>query len=149
MQAFEPVEEFFDCLRKNVKEPNVFLHCYGFSDKSEFKEIQWDVNATGGASVVKSKYHRRLGAKNECVKLITLDSLSILELDFVKIDCEGYEYFILKGGEQTIRRYQPIINIEDKFDRYGLERGEALRLLESWGARLLSRYQDDCVYGWD
>ena len=33
-------------------------------------------------------------------------------IDFIKIDTEGYEYFILKGGEQTIKTYKPIIQLE-------------------------------------
>lgn len=150
--AFEPVYRFRECFLKNVTEHNVFLFDYGFSDKQEVKTIQWDPKATGGALVSKSEMHILKGNHTEKCEFVTLENFGsehILEkIDFIKLDCEGYEYFILKGGEELIKEHKPVINIEDKFDRYGLERGEALRLLESWGATLLGRCYDDCVYGW-
>ena len=34
------------------------------------------------------------------------------EVDLIKIDTEGWEYFVLKGGKQTINKYRPIILME-------------------------------------
>ena len=42
----------------------------------------------------------------------TLDSYSFTDVDFVKIDVEGYEWFVLKGGEQTIMRERPLLQLE-------------------------------------
>ena len=43
----------------------------------------------------------------------TLDGVSIHErIDFVKIDVEGYEFEVLKGGEKTITKSKPDIFIE-------------------------------------
>ena len=33
-------------------------------------------------------------------------------VDFIKIDTEGYEYYILKGGIKTIKKYKPVIQLE-------------------------------------
>jgi len=55
----------------------------------------------------------------------TLDSFDLPPVDFLKIDCEGYEYFILKGAERTVRRDRPCIIVEQKPRKgsmYGLER---------------------------
>ena len=45
-----------------------------------------------------------------------LDELD-LEPFFIKLDIQGYEYRALKGGEQTIRTYEPIFLIEWPDDR--------------------------------
>jgi len=35
-------------------------------------------------------------------------------IDLIKIDVEGYEYYVLKGGLNTIQKYRPIIYLEFK-----------------------------------
>lgn len=70
------------------------------------------------------------------VEMITLDSLNLAP-DFIKIDCEGMEWHVLVGGEQTIRTHKPVIMFEENGlnRRYGIGDGEVGRLLQSWGAR--------------
>ena len=50
------------------------------------------------------------------VLIRTLDSIinehKIAKVDYIKIDVEGFDYEVLKGAETTIRRDQPIIQIE-------------------------------------
>jgi FkbM family methyltransferase len=50
------------------------------------------------------------------VKVETLDSMvqaqGYTRLDFVKIDTEGNEYQVLKGGQESIRRYLPYVLFE-------------------------------------
>ena len=49
------------------------------------------------------------------VEIDTLDNIfynNNINVDFIKIDTEGYEYNILKGGEKTIKKYKPIIQLE-------------------------------------
>ena len=81
-----------------------------------------------------------------------LDSLDFDRIDYMKIDCEGYEMQILKGGENTLRTHQPIIVVEQKLHtdtgitketQYG-----CVDLLKSWGARELGRVRNDCILGW-
>ncbi len=49
------------------------------------------------------------------INVDTLDNIfynNDIPVDFIKIDTEGWEYFILKGGEKTIKKYKPFIQIE-------------------------------------
>ncbi len=46
------------------------------------------------------------------IKCITIDSLELDRLDFIKIDCEGFEHKILKGAEKTIKKFKPVMVIE-------------------------------------
>ena len=50
------------------------------------------------------------------VKTSTIDceveSYKLKKLDFIKIDVEGYEYQVMKGGEKSIKKFKPIIMYE-------------------------------------
>lgn len=81
-----------------------------------------------------------------------LDSLNLDPFDYVKIDCEGYEYNILLGAEQTIKKYRPVVVVEQKLHkdtgRTADNQYQAAELLMSWGARKLARVNHDVILGW-
>lgn len=54
---------------------------------------------------------RKLVIRELACRIIPLDSLG-LDPFFVKIDVQGYELSVLKGGAETIRRSRPIILME-------------------------------------
>lgn len=51
-------------------------------------------------------------AQFEEVQIVTLDSLKLPRLDFLKIDVEGMEIEVLQGGAKTLRQYRPWCWIE-------------------------------------
>ena len=64
-----------------------------------------------------------------------LDSLGLEPPALMKIDAEGSEAVILRGGEQVIRTAQPFVVFEDSY--HGTPASlEVIRLLESWNYRL-------------
>jgi len=79
-----------------------------------------------------------------------LDSLDFPEIDYIKIDCEGFENKILSGAEITIKKYRPIIVIEDKKhkDVGHTDTASALDTLLGWGARVLQTVNNDHILGW-
>jgi FkbM family methyltransferase len=46
------------------------------------------------------------------VPIITLDELNLDRVNLVKIDVEGYELEVLKGGEKMIKHFRPTMQIE-------------------------------------
>lgn len=48
----------------------------------------------------------------EDVEIYTIDSLNLPRLDFLKIDVEGMEVDVLKGGRETLEKYRPWCWIE-------------------------------------
>jgi hypothetical protein len=50
--------------------------------------------------------------QGERVRVVTIDQLNLNACDFIKIDVEGMEEEVLRGGVQTISKYQPIIYAE-------------------------------------
>ena len=71
-----------------------------------------------------------------------------LNPDFIKIDTEGFEYYILLGGEKTIKEHKPTIIVEQKPNKgktFGLKDTQAVDLLKSWGYSLHGQIAGDYV----
>jgi hypothetical protein len=73
-------------------------------------------------------------------------------VDYIKVDCEGYELPILTGARETILRNRPIIVVEQKLHKdTGKTKEtqfEAVDLLKLWGAKELARVRHDVILGW-
>lgn len=126
--AIEPGPPICSRLKDNLelnpelqKVVNVFQ--VGVSDK--VGELLWkeDQNNRGNAGL--------LGSDGTPVKVETLDNIvkstGIEKFDFIKIDVEGMEYEVIKGGMASIVKYRPVIYYETLepfrnsrgFDLYG------------------------------
>lgn len=139
--AFEPVPHHAELFQWNVQEPNVDLYRFALGESEGHVKIQ-----TGPGS---SGFSRITGDGN--IPMRTLDSFGLSQVDFVKIDTEGYELPILKGGERTILSYKPIIIVEQKgqeFEFYGERQCSAVHWLKERGARELEVISGDYIMGW-
>jgi len=116
--AFEPVSFVFDLLKKNTRDyDNVECYKIGFSSEIEEKEIlirQW---APGDSTIQDSpieRPHQSFDLK-EKIEISTLDNFvsekKLRRIDFIKIDVEGYEDEVLKGGIETIKKFKPILGV--------------------------------------
>lgn len=54
----------------------------------------------------------KTGIKPKTVPVFTIDMFDIENVDYIKIDVEGFEKKILLGGQRTIDRCSPLIVIE-------------------------------------
>lgn len=65
------------------------------------------------------------------VPRLTIDSLGLTDVRFVKMDIEGHELAALRGAERTIRRYRPpiLIELEERLQPVA----RTVELLASWG----------------
>lgn len=127
--AFEPNPLTFECLRRNMQGLG-HVQCInkGLSDKPGEMAVVASENA--GAS--------HLGS-GKGVPIITLDSLELERLDFLKIDAEGMELRILRGAAKTIARCKPTMYIEinqGALERAGTTAAEVYAELEMHGYRL-------------
>lgn len=151
--AFEPVQEHCDCFAKNVIKPNVTLYRRAVGDRECHVQIVakngWSLKTYTSPTVVKSLPRRPRKQTPEFARCIALDSL-YLAPDFIKIDCEGYEYKVVAGALQTILRYKPIIMIEQKMHgpRYGVSEMAAVELLQSLGAKIEFELNRDFCLAW-
>ena len=54
----------------------------------------------------------RSSKQTESVAVATLDSKNFKTVDFLKIDVEGYELYVLQGGRRTINHCRPVCQLE-------------------------------------
>lgn len=114
--AFEPFKPTFDLLNENIKLNNInniITHNIGLSDTKK-KTLLNTSQSHNGLHTIGNPLRFDDIVSIE-IEVDTIDNLFYekdIPLDFIKIDTEGWEYFILKGGEKTIKKYKPIIQLE-------------------------------------
>lgn len=50
--------------------------------------------------------------EQKTVGVVSLDSLDIEDIGFIKIDIEGAEYRALEGADRSLRKYRPVLLME-------------------------------------
>jgi FkbM family methyltransferase len=115
--AFEPASRQFKRLKENASR-NGFsqIHPYklALSDKPGEAILHLeDESNTGSASL---RPAGDSGLRDETVTCTTLDdfveSLGLDRIDAIKMDVEGYELAVLKGGQKALERFHPVLLVE-------------------------------------
>ena len=89
---------------------------------------------------------RQQGA--EAVPVVPLDSLQLPQCHFIKVDVEGMEEDVIAGATETIRKFQPILYVEnDRPEKSSalIERISGLGYAAYW--HLPNYYSPDNPYG--
>jgi FkbM family methyltransferase len=162
VEAFEPTPVMQECFVLNVlthpERPchNVNLNKVALSDKEGAVEISFELDNSGHTHVAPTVGEWIEGAERVAAKATTLDTFFSNEfgirprVDAIKIDVEGYEPAVIRGGEAIIRADKPIICIEQKpHGFYGWEQYEAIKILMGWGAKPVGRVVDDFFLVWE
>jgi FkbM family methyltransferase len=131
VKSFEPTPELYQQLLKNIS-----------LNTTNVDTVRWDDSQTMTRTATIDTFQCALGnevgsvhmkaftnnkGKNHITKgmnslfeidgiievpIHKLDSYNFTDVDIIKIDVEGYELFVLQGGEQTIMKYRPVIQTE-------------------------------------
>jgi FkbM family methyltransferase len=77
----------------------------------------------------------------------SIDSYNLESVGFIKLDCEGYEPFIIQGAEKTIKKCFPVILMERKVlvKKYNFGSHDTEGLLQSWGYNTLINLGKDVI----
>jgi len=89
-----------------------------------------------------------IGSGGETIKTTKLDDLEIGRIDFIKLDAQGYEKFIMQGAENTLKKYMPTIFIEIEehyLQKFGVTTDEIYELMSSFGYQIY-KIQNDWPY---
>lgn len=116
VHAFEPIPQTAALLRRNVElngATNVTVQQLALDETHSQRDLYIaDIGVSGSFM----PHACRSGHEKFSAQAITLDSYvrdhKIQRLDFLKADIEGAEWAALKGGIETLRRFQPTLMVE-------------------------------------
>jgi FkbM family methyltransferase len=117
VHAFEPV--YYELLETNIKHlDNVIVHPVAASNETNTIYMRKS-NKNSGCTLIKTESNKRIlkdkrfNKKDIVSKCIPVDSLNIINVDFIKIDTEGFVLPVLQGLIKTIKQSNyPILLIE-------------------------------------
>lgn len=113
--SFEPVPFLFERLKTNVglnTFKNIDLHHLALSDRKE--ELYFEKpsnNNSSGITMSKESSSTSTLVHSTTIDLFVSDN-NINRIDFIKIDVEGFENYVINGGGNTLRKFEPILFIE-------------------------------------
>lgn len=113
--AFEPLPEFFEILQKDFNRGNIDIYNVALSDVESEIEFNHVITNPQYSGIKKRRYDRE-GEEDEIIRVKTnlLDNYLMDEdkVGFIKVDVEGGELQVFKGGIKTIKKHKPYIVFE-------------------------------------
>jgi len=106
--AFEPVPTYADyCQRRN---PDARIYPVALGYECERKTLWLDETNLGWNTFETGKTGE--GMTPVDVKVMPLDMYPEIAPDVVKVDVEGYEWAVLRGAHEMLRRHRPVLVVE-------------------------------------
>lgn len=162
VHAFEPVAEFRECFKRNTAMDGGYIQGIGFEhthttdEKHHMHLYQVALGAAAGRVAMKippldggiDTGGTHVGGDGD-IEMRTLDSFDLQNVDFIKIDCEGYENHVLEGARETLLRCKPCVIVEQKPHKlgpnFGIKGTPAVDLLKSMGYTVRREISGDYI----
>lgn len=151
VHCFEPLPYNLEILALTMhKHPNAIVHPIGLSDCEgnvaftvPYKTSGRIAAGSAGLGPVDGAQYSELQTESITVPVTTLDrwmqTSPAQRIDLIKIDVEGAELKIFRGGAQTIQRCKPAIYAElgrTQSANFGLRPETTINKLSDWGYRM-------------
>ncbi len=133
--GFEPVPAFLERSLPLCK-PQSEIRKLALSEQTGTSEFLFMADAPGESGFKERVTPAARGATPIEVTISTLDieARDFARLNYIKIDTEGHEISVIKGAQQTIARFRPIISVEwgqPTYELYGHSKADIYRLARS------------------
>jgi FkbM family methyltransferase len=141
--AFEPVPLHREAFVKNVPEGKYELFPFACGDKDGMVKIKTNPPSSGDANIDPDG--------DVEARVVRIDDVLNTPCDFLKIDTEGYEEFVLMGAERLLE-YKPCVIVEQKpkkAQKYGLQETGAVKMLRKLGAVQRKVITGDYIMSWN
>lgn len=118
VHAFEPIPQMSGEIRAAIaSDPalaNVTLRQFALSETSGTAEFVLVNEAPGYSGLRERHYDMAVTTQRIPVQLRTLDSFlpELPRIRFLKVDCEGAEVLVLRGGRGLLERDRPVVGFE-------------------------------------
>jgi FkbM family methyltransferase len=114
VHCFEPVDRFRELLEKNIavnRWNNIHVSSAVLASTAEERHLHAN---TSTASVVSRDYDSHQFLSSRRVRTSTLDEIfrEGSQLDFIKVDTDGFDFDVLLGGRHTLQRFHPVLFFE-------------------------------------
>jgi len=150
--AFEPV--YFDLMTQNLSHvDNIEFFNYALSD-GESQVSMVEAKGNSGATAILTKENNEILSKSRLryetnrkitVSTISLDSLKLSDVDFIKLDTEGFVLPILHGMTDTLKNNDyPLLQIE--FNKMCPHKNESEKFLFDMGYKHVDTFHVDHFY---
>jgi FkbM family methyltransferase len=139
VHTFEPDSVNYACLMRNVAaKTNISAMRAALGARESEATVLRQAGNSGATRII----------EGSGVHVITLDSLGLSDVDLLQLDIEGYELFALKGAEQTILKYSPLIVLELKGhgEKYGYDDDQVIDWLRVRGYQQVGIAHRDIIF---
>ena len=123
--SFEPVKNPFEQMEKNISVNNIrniTTVNVAISDTNEEKELF--ISASDNSGMSSFQPPENFSGKKERVKVVSIDSwfktAGLSRIDLVKLDIEGSELAALKGMQEVLQNFKPVVIAEINPETLGL-----------------------------
>jgi FkbM family methyltransferase len=145
--GFEPHPMVYICCEKNLKQrdiTNAEVYNYALSNENKLMTLYNGKSTFSGWVSDKEDLPTQIRVHDQQqVQTIVLDSYHFTDIDFIKIDCDSHEGFVVAGAEEFFKTNMPVVLIENKRkihkDRQPDSMPDAIELLKSWGYYIKAR----------
>lgn len=149
--VFEPDNINFLCLTLNNPERHVMKYQACIGNERNLVSVTFREYDRGKNHVAAGKDLEKLakkGSKPDQIPTLMIDDLNLDACSYIHLDIEGFEWFALNGAEQTIKKYLPIIAVEEAGHglRYDKPFPEVEKYLAQFGYKIIDRYRHEAVF---
>jgi len=118
----------------------LFDYALGKENKTITMEEKPNECSRGDALLMEGKETKN---PTQTAEMRTLDSFGFEDVDIIKIDVEGSELFVIEGAVETIKKYQPIVQVELRdthCKRFGYTPDDIINLMMSLGDYVMTDF---------